>query len=82
MSLDIRIPIGLLFAILGGLLDVFGLVTFGDKALYQRSLGYDINLWWGSVMLIFGLAMVYFGRRGPRTGPGDAGDVPAEPRRH
>ena len=33
MNLDIRLPIGLLFAILGALLIVFG-VGFADKASY------------------------------------------------
>ena len=62
MSLDIRIPIGLLFAILGALLVVYGFVT--DPAIYQRSLGININLWWGLVMLVFGASMIYFGRKG------------------
>jgi hypothetical protein len=65
MRLDIRLPIGLLFAILGGLLAVFGLVTgFTGGALYERSLGININLWWGLVMLAFGIVMIVAGRRG------------------
>jgi hypothetical protein len=35
MKLDIRLPIGLLFTLLGVLLLLFG--TFSDPALYQRS---------------------------------------------
>jgi hypothetical protein len=62
MGLDIRLPIGLMFAILGALLTVYGLV--GDKAMYARSLGVNINLSWGIVMLIFGLVMLFLGRRG------------------
>jgi hypothetical protein len=49
MGLDIRIPIGLMFSILGGLLTVYGLVS--DKAIYERSLGINVNLGWGVVML-------------------------------
>ncbi|HEX8200889.1 MAG TPA: hypothetical protein VF590_10395 [Isosphaeraceae bacterium] len=61
-SLDIRIPIGLLFAVLGGLLAAYGLVS--DRAIYQRhSLGININLGWGLVMLAFGLVMIALGRR-------------------
>jgi multisubunit Na+/H+ antiporter MnhG subunit len=56
MGLDIRIPIGSLFVILGALLAGYGLVS--DPAIYRRSLGIDINLWWGAVLLIFGLAML------------------------
>lgn len=62
MGLDIRMPIGLMFAILGLLLAGFGLV--GDKAIYQRSLGVNINLWWGLVLLVFGVVMLLLGRRG------------------
>lgn len=61
MGLDIRVPIGLLFAILGGLLAVYGLVS--DPAIYQRSLDINSNLWWGLVMLIFGVLMILAGRR-------------------
>jgi hypothetical protein len=65
MGLDIRLPIGLLFAGLGGLLAVYGLA--GDPALYGRSLGININLWWGLVMLAFGVIMILLGRRKPET---------------
>jgi hypothetical protein len=68
MGLDIRLPIGLMFSLIGVLLTLFGL--FGDKAIYQRSLEINVNLWWGIVMLIFGLAMLVLGRRGTRGTPG------------
>ena len=56
MGLDIRIPIGSLFAILGGLLASYGLLS--DPAIYRRSLGVNINLWWGGALLAFGIAML------------------------
>ena len=56
MNLDLRIPIGLMFSIVGVLLTVFGLVS--DDAIYARSLGINVNLWWGLVLLGFGLAML------------------------
>lgn len=62
MGLDIRLPIGLMFAILGAILIVYGLI--GDKAMYGRSLGINVNLSWGVVMLIFGVIMFILGRRG------------------
>ncbi len=61
MGLDIRMPIGLLFAILGVLLVGYGLVS--DSAIYARSLGINVNLWWGLVLLAFGGVMLYFGKR-------------------
>jgi len=64
MKLDIRVPIGLLFLVFGGLLAVFGMVS--NSAIYERSLGINVNLWWGAVMLIFGLTMLVLGRRGQR----------------
>ena len=62
MGLDIRTPIGLMFAILGALLVGYGLLTAGSD-LYQRSLGMNINLVWGAVLLAFGCAMLWLGRR-------------------
>lgn len=56
MGLDIRIPLGSLFVVLGILLAGYGLVS--SPAIYQRSLGIDINLWWGGALLAFGLAML------------------------
>ncbi|HZZ38557.1 MAG TPA: hypothetical protein VFE06_05450 [Acidobacteriaceae bacterium] len=61
MSLDLRIPMGLLFLIVGAILSLYGLVTRGS-AIYVRSAGMDINLIWGLVMLTFGLAMFLLGR--------------------
>jgi hypothetical protein len=61
MNVDIRTPIGLMFALLGLLLVVFG--AFGDKAIYARALGININLWWGLVMFAFGATMLALGRR-------------------
>jgi hypothetical protein len=63
MGLDIRIPIGLMFGIFGLLLAGYGLLTRGAE-MYQRSLGYNINLEWGIVLLVFGAVMLFFGQRG------------------
>lgn len=65
MRLDIRLPIGAMFAVLGALLTIFGLVA--DKAIYARSLGINVNLWWGLVMLAFGAFMLFLGRRETST---------------
>ena len=60
MGLDLRLPIGLMFTLLGALLAIYGLVTVSDADLYQRSLGLDINLIWGGVLLVFGGLMLGF----------------------
>ncbi len=60
MNVDIRIPIGLMFVVLGAILTVFGLVTnFGSWAeIYKRSLEINVNLWWGLINLAFGAIML------------------------
>ena len=65
MGLDIRTPIGLMFAVLGALLVGWGLLTAGSD-LYQRSLGMNVNLIWGAVLLAFGLGMLWLGRNRSR----------------
>jgi hypothetical protein len=60
---DIRIPIGLMFSIIGILISVFGLVTMSNTEMYHKSLGINVNLVMGLLMLIFGMIMLYFARR-------------------
>ncbi len=72
MGLDIRLPIGGFFAIIGVVLTAYGVL--GDPSIYQRSLGINVNAIWGLLLVVFGLAMLFFGRRAasrgnPRKGP-------------
>jgi hypothetical protein len=60
---DIRIPIGLMFTIVGIVISIFGLFTIGNSELYHKSLGINVNIIMGILMLIFGLIMLYFARR-------------------
>ena len=64
MQLDIRLPIGWLFTLLGLILTGFGLLS--DASMYERSLGHNVNLWWGLVMTAFGLVFLLLARRGAR----------------
>jgi hypothetical protein len=66
MKLDLRLPIGLMFSIIGALLVIFGAAS--DPVIYERSLGINVNLWWGLVLLVFGLVMLYLVRRGTARG--------------
>jgi len=61
MGLDIRLPIGMLFTSFGILLIAFG--VFSNPLLYAQSLGINVNLVWGIVLLVFGLAMLVLGAR-------------------
>jgi len=60
---DIRIPIGLMFSVLGVLITGYGLFTMSDTAMYQKSLGINVNIIMGLLMLVFGLVMLWFSRR-------------------
>jgi membrane protein implicated in regulation of membrane protease activity len=62
MQLDIRLPIGLMFSVLGVLLVVVGLVV-----PLGNSQSLNVNLWWGAVMFFFGAIMFVLGRRGTAT---------------
>lgn len=75
MNLDIRMPIGLMFAIFGLLLTGYGILS--SKEIYQRSLGVNVNLWWGMVLLAFGLAML--GLAGRARGVRRSRDNTADP---
>jgi hypothetical protein len=67
MGLDIRFPIGMMFTLVGLLMTGFGLVTGGDE-MYARSLGMNVNLWWGLGLLVFGGLMWFFAVRGRKAG--------------
>lgn len=64
-GLDIRLPIGGLFTLLGLLVGGYGVAT-ANAGGYERSLGVNINLWWGLVMLIFGVLLLTFASRSRR----------------
>jgi len=51
-----------MFTVLGALLVVVGLL--GGKSFVEQSQGTNVNLWWGIVMLVFGVGMFLLGRRG------------------
>jgi hypothetical protein len=69
-ALDIRIPIGGLFTCLGLVLGGYGAATIDEPARYARSLSVNVNLWWGVVMLAFGLGLLlsatFYGRNSVR----------------
>jgi hypothetical protein len=65
MGLDIRWPVGIMFTLIGALLLLAGLVNGADA----RSLNININLWWGIVLLGFGVLMLLGAVRGRKTPP-------------
>lgn len=78
MGLDIRLPIGLMFFVMGLLLMGFG--YFSDPGIYARSLSINVNLIWGFVLLLFGSAFLFLGRRGGKHAVATGGTPPVEPK--
>lgn len=64
MRFDIRLPIGLMFFLIGALLVSYGLFTTPVKV--DGSAGYNVNAWWGGLMILFGLVMLGLARRARR----------------
>lgn len=50
--LDLKLPIGWLLSAYGLLLGIYGLAT--KKEMYEKSLGLNLNLVWGVLMLVIG----------------------------
>jgi uncharacterized membrane protein YidH (DUF202 family) len=73
MGLDIRWPIGLMFSLVGLLMTVYGFLTRADEQMYHRSLGININLVWGVVLLVFGACMLFLANRGKAKPPAAGG---------
>jgi len=65
MNFDLRLPLGLLFSLFGAMLVIYGLVS--DPAIYARSLGFNVNLDWGFVLLAFGVAMLWLALKARRN---------------
>jgi len=72
MNFDLRLPIGIMFSLFGAILTIFGAVS--NKAIYEEhSLGININLIWGIVLLVFGLFMLFLALKGgKKKGPPQA----------
>jgi len=64
IHVDARIAVGMFFTLTGTILAAFGFSTRDQVDVYAKSLGIDANLWWGLVLLAFGITMLAFGRRG------------------
>ncbi len=65
MGLDIRWPIGIMFTLISVLLIVEGIIL-GPGG---KTLGINIDFWWGIVLLVFGVLMLLGAFRGSKTPP-------------
>lgn len=58
MGLDIRLPIGLMFSLLGLLLTGYGVANRAGSITRIDGQEININLIWGIVLLVFGVLML------------------------
>jgi hypothetical protein len=61
MQFDIRIPIGIMFLLIGGVLSAYGWVAAPSGA--SGSLALNVDVWWGGAMALFGIGMLALARR-------------------
>jgi len=57
-GLDVRLPIGGLFTVLGLMLSGYGLMVGSGSASLSAGSSTNVNLWWWLVMLVFGLLLL------------------------
>jgi hypothetical protein len=69
MGLDIRWPIGLMFALLGGLLAAYGVLKHNASLITVAGTDININLIWGAVLLVFGVLMLLGAVLGKKNPP-------------
>ena len=60
VNLDVRVPIGGFFSLLGVLLTGYGWATLGTPGTAPA--GVPIDLVWGAVLFVFGVAMLALAR--------------------
>ena len=65
MGLDVRVPVGVMFALMGALLAGYGVL--GDQSIYARSLGINVNTIWGGVMIVFAAVLLLLASRRRRA---------------
>ena len=65
MGLDVRVPLGVMFGIMGALLAGYGIV--GDQSIYTRSLGINVNAIWGGAMIVFAAVLLLLASRHARA---------------
>ena len=64
MDIDLRIPMGMLFSMAGAVLLAFGLASRNRADMFAKSFGINADLWWGLIVLVFGIVILNLGRRG------------------
>ena len=75
MNFDLRLPIGIMFSLFGAMLVIFGAVS--NKDIYEtHSLGININLVWGLVLVVFCVFMLVMAWRASKNPANQAPEPP------
>jgi hypothetical protein len=56
LDLDIRLPIALLFVLVGSLLIGYGMLGSAPTGIFEP--GFNVNVAWGAVMALFGTILL------------------------
>ena len=64
MNFDLRLPIGIMFSLFGAMIAIYGVATKSSDIYEKHSLGININLIWGIVLLVFGVFMLFLALKG------------------
>ena len=70
MKLDVRTPIGAMFALDGALLTIYGMAADQTEAI--KKAGVNVTFTWGVVLFVFGAVMLGLaiqGRRADKSAP-------------
>jgi hypothetical protein len=60
--LDLRLPMGMMFSLVGAMLAVYGFFTRTSAMYHEHSLDINVNFVWGLFLLGFGLIMLGLAR--------------------
>jgi hypothetical protein len=60
--LDLRYPMGMMFALVGAMLAFYGVYTNSSDIYQTHSLGINVNLIWGLALVCFGLVVLGLAR--------------------
>ncbi len=55
-----------MFSLIGVMLVIYGAATGSDTEMYKHSLGMNVNLYWGFLLVVFGGWMLLMAWRGSK----------------